>query len=181
MSGQAGYRSFAIKAALILVGGLVLLFGFTFAIVMAQSGTTTPAAADSTGNGNNVAGSFGMRGTPGFEGLKLQPSADTPKFISKPLDEKRGVILLVYVKGATDDEEMLTYFNSVKSQYASQAAFFDFEAHDVADLGDVMDQLKISQPPALAVISADGSVYQEYTGWIGQKVMEQVVANALRE
>jgi hypothetical protein len=31
------------------------------------------------------------------------------------------------------------------------------------------------------VISGDGNVYQEYTGWIDQKTMEQVVANALRE
>lgn len=179
MNRQAGYRSFVIKVGLILVGGLVILFGFTFAIVMAQSGTKKPASAsDLYGNGNNVAGSFGIHG---FEALKLVPSAETPKFISKPLEEKRGIILLVYVKGATDDEEMLSYFNSVKAQYASQAAFFDFEARDVSELGDVMQQLMIEQPPALAVVSGDGTVYQEYTGWIGEKVMEQVVANALRE
>ena len=39
----------------------------------------------------------------------------------------------------------------------------------------------MSQPPALAVISGDGPVYQQYTGWIDKKVMEQVIANALRE
>ena len=45
----------------------------------------------------------------------------------------------------------------------------------------MLEQLKINAPPALAVISGDGSVYQQYTGWIDQKVMEQVVANAVRE
>ena len=43
----------------------------------------------------------------------------------------------------------------------------------------MLAQLKISQPPAFAVISPDGKVYQEYTGWISEKVMSQVVANAL--
>ena len=76
---------------------------------------------------------------------------------------------------------MLASFNAVKSQYGGQASFFAFEARDVSETGDVMDQLKIMQPPALAVISGDGSVYQQYTGWIDKKVMEQVVANALRE
>ena len=179
MKRQGGYRSFVIKVGLILVGGLVILFGFTFAIVLAQSGTAPPTVDPALyGNGNNIAGSFGIVG---FPPLQLKPTAETPKFIAEPLKEKRGVILLVYVKGATDDEEMLSSFNNVKSQYASQAAFFDFEARDVSELGDVMVQLMLDQPPALAVISGDGNVYQAYTGWIDQKTMEQVVANALRE
>jgi hypothetical protein len=178
MNGHSGYRSFAIKVGLILVGGLVILFGATFAIVLAQSGTGTATPAETSGNSNNIVGSFGMVGLPP---LKIVPTDQTPSFVSQPLEEKRGVILLVYVKGAADDEEMLTSFNSVKSQYASQAAFFSFEARDVSELGDVMGQLKIDQPPALAVISGDGNVYQEYTGWIGKEVMAQVVANALRK
>jgi hypothetical protein len=180
MDRQAGYRSFAIKVGLILIGGLVILFGFTFAIVMAETATTGAVSVDPElyGNGYNIAGSFGIVGYPP---LKLEPTANTPKFISNPLKEKRGVILLVYVKGAADDEEMLSSFNAVKSEYASQGAFFDFEARDVSELGDVLDQLQISQPPALAVVSGSGAVYQAYTGWIDQKTMEQVVANALRE
>jgi hypothetical protein len=180
MNAHRGYRSFAIKAGLILAGGLVIMLGFTFAIVLAASTSTPtgPPTPDDYGNGYNIVGSFGSVGYPP---LKLAPTESTPSFVKKPLEEKRGVILLVYVKGAPDDEEMLSYFNSVKSKYASQAAFFSFEARDVSELGDVMTQLEIDQPPALAVISGDGSVYQEYTGWIGKQVMEQVVANALRK
>ncbi len=74
---------------------------------------------------------------------------------------------------------MLSYFNAVKAKYAAQGSFFSFEARHASELGDLLAQLKISQPPALAVISPDGSVYQEYTGWISEKVMSQVVANAL--
>jgi hypothetical protein len=106
-------------------------------------------------------------------------SGNVPGFIKNPLAEKRGVILLVYCAGATEDEQMLGYFNTIKAKYAAQGSFFSFEAHKASELGDVLAQLKISQPPAFAVISPNGSVYQEYTGWISEKVMSQVVANAL--
>ena len=33
----------------------------------------------------------------------------------------------------------------------------------------MLAQLKITQPPVLAVISPDGKVYQEYTGWISRE------------
>jgi len=177
MNGPREYRWFLVAVGLILLGGLVIFAGFTLALVWAAnpSQTTTTAAATDT---NNAVGSYGNTGYPA---LTVTPTDQTPKFIANPLKEKRGVILLVYVKNAYDDEEMLASFNQVKAQYAAQASFFAFEARDVDELGDVPDQLKINQPPALAVISSDGSVYQEYTGWIDEKVMEQVVANALRK
>ena len=89
------------------------------------------------------------------------------------------MILLVYVAGVTEDEQMLTAFNQIKAKYAAQGSFFSFEAHHASELGSVLAQLKITQPPAFAVISPDGKVYQEYTGWISPAVMSQVVANAL--
>jgi hypothetical protein len=178
MNGQAGsYKAFLAKAGLILVGGFVIMLVFTVAIVLARSGDQMGAGTPEPTTRDEV-GSFGIIGYPP---LKVSPTDKTPKFIANPLNEKRGVILLVYVAGATDDEDMLASFNAVKSQYAGQASFFSFEARDVSETGDMMDQLKIHQPPALAVISGDGSVYQQYTGWIDQKVMEQVVANALRD
>lgn len=178
MDRQAGsYKAFLAKAGLILVGGLVIMLVFTVAIVIAREGQEMGAGTPEPITRDQV-GSYGIIGYPP---LKVVPTDETPKFIANPLKEKRGVILLVYIKGATDDEDMLTSFNAVKSQYGGQAAFFSFEARDVSETGDVMEQLKIMQPPALAVISGDGSVYQQYTGWIDKKVMEQVVANALRE
>jgi hypothetical protein len=110
----------------------------------------------------------------------VTPTDETPSFIANPLKEKRGVILLIYIRDSIDDEEMVDNFSYVKSKYAADASFFAFEARNVSELGDVPSQLKVDQPPALAVISGDGKVYQLYTGWIDVKVMEQVVANALR-
>jgi hypothetical protein len=178
MDRQAGsYRAFLAKAGLILVGGLLIMLVFTVAIVVAREGQEMGAGTPEPTTRDQV-GSYGIIGYPP---LKITPTDQTPKFIAQPLKEKRGVILLVYIKDATDDQDMLASFNAVKSQYGGQAAFFSFEARDVSETGDVMEQLKMMQPPALAVISGDGSVYQQYTGWIDQKVMEQVVANALRE
>jgi len=176
MNGKAGRRSFLTKVGLILIGGLVIFFGLTIARVVAQSTDGAPAAGGEQA-ARNLVGSYGSHG---MEPLTVQATDETPKFIANPLKEKRGVILLVYVKGATEDEEMLASFNRIKAQYAAQASFFSFEARDISELGDVPAQLQIDQPPALAVISGDGKVYQEYTGWIGEKVMEQAVANALR-
>jgi hypothetical protein len=178
MNAQAGsYKAFVAKAGLILAGGLVIMLVFTAALVYASK-TQEMGAGNEEPSSRDVLGSYGNIGYPV---LTVTPTEETPKFIANPLKEKRGVILLVYVKGATDDEDMVSSFNAVKAKYSGQASFFSFEARDVHETGDIMEQLKASQPPMLAVISGDGSVYQQYTGWIDQKVMEQVVANALRE
>ncbi len=168
-------RSFLIAVVVILVGGLAILGGLTAIRVLAQEGAATTAATGSTEY--NKTGSYGMVG---YAPLKLEPSEATPSFITKPLEDERGVILLVYVQGAASDEEMLANFQKVKSMYQAQASFFNFEARKVKELGDVLAQLKVNAPPIFAVIKGDGTVSQLYTGWIGQKVMEQVVADALR-
>jgi hypothetical protein len=179
MGALAEYKSFFTKAALICLGGLLIMGLFTVCLVWAQTGTTSPAAYTETGNGSyNAAGSYGIAGMPP---LTVKPTADTPKYVTNALKEQRGVVLLVYLQGATDDQEMVANFQAIKSQYAAQASFFNFEAKSVSQTGDMLDQLKIAAPPALAVISPDGTVYQEYTGWIDRAVMEQVVANAVRQ
>ena len=79
------------------------------------------------------------------------------QFITKRLDEKRGIVLLVYVEGATDDMEMLAYFNDVKAKYAADSSFFSFEARESKQLGDMLAQLRVSDPPILAIIRGDGT------------------------
>jgi len=167
-------RSFLIAVLLILVCGLAILGGYTAIRVLAQEGDTAALPGQSTDY--NKTDSYGLAG---YAPLKLEPTENTPSFIAKPLEEQRGVILLVYVSGASDDEEMLASFQKVKTMYQSQASFFSFEARKIKELGDVLAQLKVNAPPMLAVIKGDGMVSQLYTGWIGQKVMEQVVADAL--
>jgi hypothetical protein len=169
-------RTFLIGAVLILVVG-ALLFGSVIAVrVFAAAGTPATTAAVQPASYNSVS-SFGMTG---YAPLTLQPTADTPEFITKRLDEKRGIVLLVYVQGATDDMEMLSYFNDIKANYAADSSFFSFEARESKQLGDTLAQLRVSDPPILAIIRGDGKVAQLYTGWIGFKVMEQEIADAVR-
>ena len=169
-------RTFLLSAVLILVVGAVLFGGVVAVRVLASSGTTavTPAVAPTS---YNSVSSYGMTG---YAPLTLVPTADTPSFIKKRLEEKRGIVLLVYVQGATDDMEMLSYFNDIKANYAADSSFFSFEAHQSSQLGDTLAQLRVSNPPILAIIRGDGQVAQLYTGWIGFKVMEQEVADAVR-
>jgi len=179
MGALAEYKSFFTKAALICLGGLLIMGLFTVCLVWAQTSTTTPAMLTDTGNGSyNAAGSYGITGLPS---LTVKPTEETPKYVTNALKEQRGVVLLVYLKDSTDDQEMVASFEAVKAKYAAQASFFNFEAKSVSMTGDLLEQLRIIAPPALAVISPDGKVYQAYTGWIDRTVMEQVVANAVRQ
>jgi hypothetical protein len=168
-------RSFLVAVVLVLLCGLAILGGYTAIRVFAQENSTITTPTGQTDY--NKTGSYGMAG---YAPLTLEPTDATPEFITTPLNDQRGIILLVYVQGAGADDEMLANFNKVKAMYQSQASFFNFEAHKVAELGDVLAQLKVSSPPILAVIQGDGTVAQLYTGWIGEKVMEQVVADAVR-
>jgi hypothetical protein len=169
-------RTFLLVAVLILVIG-ALLFGGVIAVrVMAESSATPAPAATQPASYNSVS-SYGMTGYPA---LTLEPTAETPDFITKRLDENRGIVLLVYVKGASDDMEMLSSFNDIKANYAADSSFFSFEARESKQLGDTLMQLRVSDPPILAIIRGDGTVANMYTGWIGAKVMEQEIADAVR-
>jgi len=169
-------RTFLLGAVLILVIG-ALLFGGVIAVrVMAESSATPAPAATQPASYNSVS-SYGMTGYPA---LTLEPTAETPDFITKRLDEGQGIVLLVYVKGASDDMEMLSSFNDIKANYAADSSFFSFEARESKQLGDTLMQLRVSDPPILAIIRGDGTVANMYTGWIGAKVMEQEIADAVR-
>jgi len=169
-------RTFLLGAILILVVGALLFAGVVAMRVMAEGEPEAAPAAEQPASYNTVS-SFGMTG---YEPLTIEPTADTPEFITKRLDENRGIVLLVYVKGASDDMEMLSYFNDIKANYAADSSFFSFEARESKQLGDLLAQLRVSDPPILAIIRGDGQVANLYTGWIGFKVMEQEIADAVR-
>ena len=169
-------RAFLITAALILVVGAALFGGVVAVRVFAAAGTATPAGLPAPASYNTVS-SYGMTG---YAPLKLTPTAETPSFITSRLGEGRPLVLLVYCEGAADDMEMLSYFNAVKGQFGADSSFMSFEALKTTELGDTLQQLRVSNPPILAVILGSGQVAQLYTGWIGRKVMEQVVADAVR-
>jgi len=169
-------RAFLLTAVLILVVGAGLFGGVVAVRVLAASGATTTTTAAAPSSYNSVS-SFGMTG---YAPLTIEPTADTPSFITERLDENRGIVLLVYCSGASDDMEMLSYFNDVKANYSADSSFFSFEARESKQLGDTLTQLRVSDPPILAVIRGDGQVAQLYTGWIGFKVMEQEIADAVR-
>ncbi|MFA4965314.1 MAG: hypothetical protein WC709_06730 [Thermoleophilia bacterium] len=169
-------RAFLITAAMILVVGAILFGGVVAVRVLAET-NTTPAAPLPAPASYNSASSYGVTG---YAPLTLTPTADTPSFITKRLDEKRGIVLLVYCAGAAADMEMLSYFDAVKSQFDADSSFFSFEALESKQLGDTLQQLRVSDPPLLAIIRADGEVAELYTGWISRKVMEQQIADAVR-
>ena len=125
MSGKPWYRSFFVKAALIVVMGAAIMVVVTGGIVLATNAPATVTAAPVSGN-YNTAGSYGITGYPALS--VNTSSSNVPSFIKNPLAEKRGVILLVYCAGVTEDQQMLTYFNTVKAKYAAQGSFFSFES-----------------------------------------------------
>ena len=159
---------------MIVLAGAVVFGAMTAFLAWGQAGTAGTAATSQANY--NTASSFGITGLPT---LTIQATT-APSIVADALNQNRGVILLAYVTGAAADDDMLASFNAVKAQYASQASFFSFEAADVSQLGNMLDQLHVSAPPILAVIRGDGTVYQLYTGWISEPVMDQVVANAIR-
>ena len=176
MGVVARNRSFLATAALIVVGGLVVMGMFTVFFAMAESGSTTAALPTATER-IPIPGSYGITGS---GALTIQVTDDTPKPIANALKEQRGFVLLVYMKGATADMAMLDQVRSLKAEYADDMSFFTYEVDDVKRLGDILGQLQVYDPPLLAIVRGDGTVSEMYTGWIGVKVMEQRIADAAR-
>ena len=170
-------RTFLVGAVLILVVG-ALLFGGVIAVrVMAESSATPAPAATQPASYNSVS-SYGMTG---YAPLTLEPTAETPDFITKRLDEKPrhrparvrqgrqrrhgDALLLQRHQGATTPPTA----RSSPSRRASPSSS-----------ATPSMQLRVSDPPILAIIRGDGTVANLYTGWIGFKVMEQEIADAVR-
>jgi len=176
--------SFLFTLALILGVGAFIFGGVVAVRVVAAEGSA-PVASVPAPTSNNMVSSYGLGSIPastsgGYEPLVITPTADTPAFITDRLAEQQGIVLLVYCEGASGDMEMLSYFNTVKGQYAADSTFMAFEALATTELGDTLGQLRASDPPLLAIIKGDGVVSELYTGWVGLKVMEQRVADAVR-
>ena len=173
-------KFFFVGVLLIVLCGAIIVGVLTPLLVWADSSTVAtkapPAATLMTNATYNVAGSYGTTGMPQ---LVLTPTVNTPTSIKASLTAHRGVVLLVYCKGAAADEAMVTSFNTIKAKYAADSSFFNFESHDVNDLGDVLAQLKAYNPPMLAIIDGKGRTIV-YTGWIDEQTMEQRVADAIR-
>lgn len=167
-------KQFVVAAALIVLGGLFIMSLFTVFFAMAQDET---GAATTTQTNYNLTGSYGLTG---FPDLKLEPTDETPKAIRKRLKEKRPIALLVYCKGAGADMSLKSSFQSIARKYAADMSFFKYESKQVKHLGDVLTQLEVSDPPICAIVRSDGSVAELYTGWVGYKVLDQQVADAVR-
>lgn len=168
-------KSLLAVVGLIVLGGAVILGMFTGILALGQP--TTPSTTTTTKMANyNVSGSFGITGLPV---LTVKATESTPSFISDAFNQGKGVILLAYVQGAADDDAMVASFEAIKAKYQNDSSFFSFEARDASQFGDVLNQLRVNAPPIFAVIRADGSVYQLYTGWIDRMTMEQVVSNSV--
>ena len=75
---------------------------------------------------------------------------------------------------------MLASFNSVKAQYGADTSLMSFEAAQTTELGDTLQQLHVSNPPILAVIQGQRRRRAAVHRLDHEKVMEQVVANAIQ-
>ncbi len=169
-------RAFLLTTGLIVIVGAAL-FGGVVAVRVFAAGATTPTATATSPASYNAVSSYGVTG---YAPLKITPTAQTPSFIKTRLQQNRGMVLLVYCAGAAADESMLQSFDTVKAQYSADDSFFSFETHDSGQLGDTLQQLRVSDPPVLAVIRGNGEVAQLYTGWIDEETMEQIISNAVR-
>jgi hypothetical protein len=176
MGVLARNRSFLASAALIIVGGLVVMGIFTVFFAMAET-SSTPVSMVGPEDKAAFPGSYGITGA---NTITLQVTDETPKPIANALQEQRGIVLLVYMKNAAADMAMLEQVRGLKAEYAADMSIFTYEAGDVKRLGDVLDQLQVHDPPVLAIIRGDGTVAELYAGWVGAKVLEQRVADAAR-
>mgnify|MGYP000858752416 CR=1 FL=1 len=187
--------SFLLMVGAILLVGAAIFGGVVAVRVAAATGSNASSSSSAASKSNNGVSSFGLGNVSsastatagyqsttaaGYKSLTIEPTTDTPAFISESFDDDRGVVLLVYCAGASDDMEMLSYLSTVKAQYSSSFTFRAVEARTSGDLGDTLDQLRVSNPPILAIIRADGEVSELYTGWVSLKTFEQRVADAAR-
>ena len=111
-------------------------------------------------------------------GSVIVPTDQSPKNFQNSLKNRRPVVVFFYMTGISDDNDVRTSINQLKSKYQGQIDFEDYSFSDASSYGDLTALLKINSTPSVVMINKQAKVEHAWTGYVDDKSLEQGIQDA---
>lgn len=135
--------------------------------------TTTRSAARATGGASTGKAE-------NLIGQTVTPTDLTPNDVKRALTSKRPVVILFYMSGPSDDNQVRSYVTSMESRFKGQVDFFTFLSSDAAKYGDLANLLQLNSTPTVVCINKQGQVVRAWTGYVDSDSLEQGVVETTK-
>ncbi len=161
---------------------MAFLFSACGGGTQAPAKTNTPGTVSTTAraSGGAVAGSSASAEPEQLAGQLVIPTAQSPQDFRSSLSNRRPVVVLFYMIGSADDDQVRQSVNTLESRYRGQVDFYDYFFSDGNKYGDLMSLLKVNSTPAVIMINKQAKVQRAWTGFVDDKSLQQGVSEILR-
>ena len=137
------------------------------------SATTDTAAASSTTATSETDGTTSSEMTTTTVGPELIDGL--PRDYVESLGE-RPIVVLFYVRGGVDDEEVLTSVEESEEIYSNYTFLaFDYRLPD--KYGDLAQELAVDYPPHTVLIDRHGAIRTVWSGYVDKGTLNQTLLN----
>ncbi len=130
--------------------------------------TSTSKAAISTNKPESLIGNM------------ISPTNQSPKDFSSSLASNRPVVVLFYMTGTTDDNQVRASILSLQNRYKGDVDFYVYLYTDAEGYGDLATLLKVDSPPSVIMINKQRQVQRAWSGFVDEKSLEQGVSEIMR-
>ncbi len=175
---------------LLKITASVLLLALTAFLFVACGGsqpaappTTTPRTVSATpGTASTTARAAGSSASAEPEqmiGQLVIPTDQSPQDFRASLSSRRPVVVLFYMIGSADDDQVRQSLNTLESRYRGQVDFYDYFFSDGNKYGDLMTLLKVNATPSVIMINKQARVQRAWTGYVDDKSLQQGISEIL--
>jgi hypothetical protein len=109
-------------------------------------------------------------------GGAVTPGPGTPAGVTRALAKDRVVVIGFLIDGPADDTRVGQALDRVKGD--GRAQVFVYGVGNSQGFGDLADLLGVKETPTVAVIGADGTLRNRFTGLVDAETLRQSIADA---
>ncbi len=149
----------ALAAAALLALGVACGNDPSASVVTPPQGEPTPTVVNPVGVGGVVT-----------------PGPATPAAVTRALAQDDIIVIGFLIDGAAEDARVADALDRVESD--GRARVFVYGVGSSQGFGDLADLLGVTGTPTVAVIGADGTLRNRFTGLVDAEVLRQSVADA---
>ena len=113
-------------------------------------------------------------------GTVISPTDESPKDFRSSLASNRPVVVLFYMTGTTDDNQVRSSIQSLQNRYKGNVDFYVYLYTDAEGYGDLASLLKVDSPPSVIMINKHRQVQRAWSGFVDEKSLEQGVSEIMR-
>ena len=112
-------------------------------------------------------------------GTVIAATDQSPQDFKSSLASRRPVVVLFYMTGPTDDNQVRSSIETLESRYKGDVDFYTYLYTDAQAYGDLTSLLKVDSTPSVIMINKQSKVQRAWSGYVDEKSLEQGVSEIM--